>query len=356
MAIYIFIALITGGFGFIEVFGQEKYSKYKPYVLFLFTLFLIWFVGFRECGFDYENYSHYFDLLHTNFWKSNAEFLVVEKPYALLNYMLPSLTAVYVVFAILTCGIMSVFLYKNSPYPFYSYFLLLGVIVYISFMGQYRQGLAIPLVLVAFSCKERMQRILLIALASCIHVSAILGLLVFVIPNRILKGKYYVLLLGLALVSNLTLLVVFRTQLGSLSGFIASKLSYYMSEEEGLVYGINLAMLLRLASFCIFYKYRSFIQQNPNGILYFNIYFLSLLIYLGLGFLPQLSGRGSLYFYVMEVVVATILLKNLRTSSQVRGCIFFFFTAIALYRQMGFLLGESGESYIPYKNALFNIF
>lgn len=356
MAIYIFIALITGGFGFIEIFGLEKYSRYKPYLLFFFTLFLIWFVGFRECGFDYENYSYYFDLLHTEFWKPNAEFLMVERPYAFLNHLFPSLTAVYVFVAILTCGITSMFLYKNSPYPFYSYFLLLGVIVYISFMGQYRQGLAIPLVLVAFSCKERMQRILLIALASCIHISAILGLLVFFIPDKILKGKYYVLLLGLALVSNLTFLVVLKTVLGSLSGFIASKLNYYMNEEEGLVYGINMAMLLRLISFGIFYKYRDFIRQSPDGVLYFNIYFLSLLIYLGLGFLPQLSGRGSLYFYVMEAVVVAILLKNLRTPQQTRGYIFLFFTVIALYRQIGFLLGEFREVYVPYRNALFNIF
>lgn len=357
MFIYFTIFIVVGAIGFIEVFGNLYTQKYyKVYFQIFFTLFFIWFIGFRECGYDYENYEYYFHLLHSDFWNSNAQFLMVEKFYAWLNYILPSYRILLIVFATITCTATSYFFYKNTQYPFYSYFLLLGISVYLNYMGQYRQGISIPIILLAFVSTKKIHQILLIIIASSFHISALLAFLIFILPQYIFSIKRYIQFLLLALISNLTLSSIFKIYLEKLPSFIHQKLSYYTNSEEGLTYGLNLAMLLRVLSFLIFYKYKNIIQENRNGPFLFNIYFLSLLIYLGLGFLPQLSGRGSLYFYITEIVISSYIIGSYELSLRKRLLIFSYYYLIATYRQISFFTGEAHDSYIPYKNILYHIF
>lgn len=354
MIIYIIIALFTGCVAFVEVFNKSIISKYKWHLLSFYTLFLIIFIGFRDCGFDYENYKYYYKILHSDFWKNNADFVLVEKGYALLNFLLPSFRTVYLLFAIVSCSMTSFFLYKYSRYPFLSHFLLLGVLVYLFFMGQFRQGLAIPIVLFALVQQDYRKKLLLIIIASFMHTSAILALLAFFVPKNYIKGKYYLLLLFIALIVNIAMTKVFSTYIHIMPSFIAKKLEFYSNSEEGMRYGINLAMLLRLIILCIFYKYKKEIGKTELGTLFFNYYFMALLLYLGLGFLPQLSGRGSIYFYIFEVILMPIVVYNI-PKLRMKMCIFSFFILIGIYRQISFFKSTDDE-FIPYKTVLSEIF
>lgn len=354
MIIYFIIALFTGLIAFIEVFNKSIISKYEWYLLSLYTLFLIIFIGFRDCGFDYENYKYYYKILHSNFWKNNADFVLVEKGYAFLNYLLPSFRTIYMLFAFISCSMTSIFLYKYSHYPFLSHFLLLGVLIYLFFMGQFRQGVAIPIILFALVQQDNRKKLLLIIIASFIHNSAILALLAFLVPKSFLKGRYYILLLLIAFIINIAMTNAFLSYIHFMPSFIAQKLEFYSNSEEGMRYGINLAMLLRLIILYIFYKYKDEISKTELGTLFFNYYFLALLLYLGLGFLPQLSGRGSIYFYIFEVILIPLVIYNM-PKLRMKMCIFSFFILIGIYRQISFFRSTDDE-FIPYKTVLSEIF
>lgn len=352
--IYILIALFTGVLAFVEVFNNKLIYKYKPFILFLYMIFLCLFIGFRDCGFDYANYQYYYKILHSNFWKNNADFVLVEKGYAFINYIMPSFRMVYLFLAIISCITLNSFIVKYTHYVFLTHFLLLGILIYLYFMGQYRQGMAIPIVLLGLCQNKKYKTILLIILASFIHNSALIALLALFVPRNYIKGKYYIILLLMALLSNILMTNLFSSYINIFPHFISQKLEFYTNTEEGLRYGINLAMFLRLIILLIFYRHRKDIEKDEKGVLYFNYYFLSMLIYLGLGFLPQLSGRGSIYFYIFETVTLSALLYNIHSSKR-KMMIFLFFVTIGIYRQLSFFIA-AGDEFLPYKNIITEIF
>lgn len=354
MIIYLLIFLLTASIAFIEVFGKKMNPEVKFGILTLYTIFLILFVGFRDCGFDYDNYRYYYNVLNSSFWQNNSSYLMVEKGYAFLNYIMPSFRMLYVLFAILSCTLLSRFLYKNSFYPMLSHFLLLGMLIYLYYMGQYRQGLAISIVLPALVCKNKIMKVLLILLATMVHNSAFIALISLFVPNHYIKGRYYVILLISALLINIGMTNIFTQYIGVFPEFMSKKLEYYSKSEDGMRYGLNLAMLLRLMVFYIFYRYRFNIAKNENGVLLLNYYFLSMLIYLGLGFLPQLSGRGSIYFYISEVILIPIVLHCIPNLTK-KAIVFVLFLMIGTYRQVSFF-NSAEEEFLPYKSVISKIF
>jgi hypothetical protein len=255
--------------------------------------------------------------------------------------------------AFFTIGLFSCFIYKNSPLPFFSLFLLLGTFLYPTIMGQYRQALALAIVAFASSYKdEKIIFIVLIFLASFFHVSSLLALLLIFIPDRLFKGQIYFFFLLLALLANQFLILLFSEYINSFPDFISRKLGIYSDSEKGQILGFNMAMILRIIIFFFFWKGRIIIQKYKNGSFFLNIYFLSLLIYLGLGFLPQLGGRGSLYFYVFELILAAMLITK---TQKYKYYILVFFFVVSVYRQISFF-NQWGEDYIPYSSDLRYLF
>lgn len=355
MYIYLFIALFTGLFGLLETFTnfRQQFNQFHWYIFTGLTCFLIIFVGFRECGFDYDNYESYFKTLHSSFWKENATVVGVEKGYAYLNYLASSYQGLLFGIAIVTVSLQLWFIYKYSPLPCFTVFLILGVYLYPFFMGQYRQGLAISFVLWALLNRENKTVFFsLIVLAYFFHISALLAIGVLIIPSRILSIRYYLILLFTALLMNLFLDSVFKSYISSLPAFISQKLEFY-AETESFSYGLNMAMLLRLTNFGILFYFKDKVLSYKYGGYFINLFFISLFIYLGFGFLPQLGGRGSIYFYYFEFILIAMLLTRLYGLKK----IFFFslFAGIALMRQLIFFR-EWADDYIPYKNFLLNLF
>ncbi len=355
MNIYLFIALFTGLFGLLETFTnfKKQFNQLHWWVFVSLTCFFFIFVGFRECGFDYDNYESYFKTLHSSYWRDNATVVGVEKGYAYLNYLAGSYQGLLLGIAIMSITLQFWFIYKYSPSPCFVIFLILGVYLYPFLMGQYRQGMAISFVL--WALLNRGNKIVffsLIGLASLFHISSLLALGTLVIPSRILKIRYYMIFLFIALLMNLFLGSIFKSYISSFPTFVSQKLGFY-AETENFSYGLNMAMLLRLTSFGILFYFKNKISNYKYADYFINLYFISLFIYLGFGFLPQLGGRGSIYFYYFEFILISMLLTRLYGLKK----IFFFslFTGIAFLRQFSFF-NEWAEDYIPYKNFLLNLF
>lgn len=346
---FILILLIT-----IDFFQDKKEIKILHiYMYVLVVLFLILFVGFRECGFDYDNYQYYYKYLTNIFWKHNSEVLGVEMGYTLLNYISPNFNFLLLLISCLTVGVQFTFIYRYSPLPFFSIVLLLGSLFFLSYMGQYRQALAMSFVLWASICKDKkMLFITLIAIGTQFHVSSLIAVLLIFIPDKYLTLKQYIGILIVALTSNIIGKSIIINYVPMLPNFVGTKLDYYIKEETFSL-GINSAMLLRLIIFGIFYYNKEIITKYKRGVYFFNIYFLSLCIYLGLGFIPQLGGRSSLYFYFFEIILAAIIIKE--SSKLYRIVYLSIFICISIMRQISFFT-EWSEFYIPYKNTLINLF
>ena len=349
MAIYL---LTSFSFILASIFDiiHTKWNKnQKFYCYFLFALMLFFMVGGRACGFDYDNYKYYYDnVQHSIYWNRNADYFGIEKGYAILNYICTSFRQLLLVMAFLTMGTYSIFIYKKSPLPFLSLFLLLGTFVYPMMMGQYRQALAIGFVLMSILYSNHLFLFLsFIGLASFFHISALLSLLLLFVPKRICNKKTYVILLLIALITNLLLGNIFGNYLSLFPSFIENKMEVYTEAEQNMRYGLNMAMLLRIAIFGLFWWKRDSLLRYKDGIYFLNIYFLSLLIYLGLGFLPQLGGRGSIYFYFFEIILASMLIKTDVNRKHKIGCLILFLL-LGTYRQITFF-SEWGDEFIPYK-------
>lgn len=352
MYVYILLSGIIAVLAIIfDLFPQKKQDESrKLFVFILVVCFLVFFVGFRDCGFDYDNYKYYFKWFN-DAWQNNSEVFGVEKGYAFLNHILPSFRAVFFVLALATITLQLFFLYKYSPAPFASVFFYIGVFLYASAMGQYRQALALAIVIWAFVYYENKKKFfILIAVACLFHVSALIGLLILFMPKHLCKFKTYVCFFILALVINLTAGSLFMSFFGHLTPFIANKLEAYSIQEAGMNLGFNRTMLLRIIIFALFYMNRRVILKYKYGELFFNLYFVSLMMYMGLGFLPQLAGRGSIYFSYMELVLAGMLVRVPRN-----GIFYFiFFVVICVWRQISFFNAWS-QDFIPYKNELLSI-
>ena len=318
-------------------------------IFFLYIIFSIWiilFLGFRQCGFDYDNYYLYFSDLNSTYWKNNSDVLGSEKGYALLNYLIGDYRKLLIFMASITVSLLFSFFYKYSPYVYLSLFLFFCVSFYPMVMGQYRQALAVSIILWAFIKKRNLLIFfLLVVIATTFHVSAILAILAIIVPNRSLKAKYYFILLILALLfSEFGQDFFLNTILGG-SDFIVRKVLIYTESEAGTRLGLNTAMLLKIIFFCIFFKNRESISSYSNGIYFLNLYFLGLLIYLGLGFFPQLAGRGCIYFNIFEFILPAMMISKLSKQHQI--IYFIFFVCVSLYRYQTFLRDWYSD-YVPY--------
>ena len=343
---YILISLFLLVFTFFELF--VKMSKpLKLYVYVVFSIFIVFFVGFRQCGFDYENYHIYFEALNSVFWENNSEVIGAEKGYALLNYLLGDYRLLLVVMAIFTVALLFIFVYRYSPAVYFSLFLFFCVLFYPTVMGQYRQMLAIAIVLWAFVVKQRnvVAFLLLVLVAMLFHMSALIAIAALAVPTKILKTKYYVMALVAAFLFMILGSELFYNVVLGGSDFIARKISYYSATEQGMSVGLNLAMLLRIIYLVLFLRGKQQIEQYSFGGYFLNLYFMGMLVYLSFGFLPQLSTRGFTFFNFFEFILPAMLIWHFAWKKKLLYLCFF--VGVNLYRCIGFF-NEWYDDYIPY--------
>lgn len=356
MNVYILIFILCLCFSMLELAVPKSNKKYKLAHLFFFLvisgiLFLI--AGFRECGFDYMNYWIYFDQISGPDWFADGLAIGSEPGYSFLNHVLGNYAAVIAVMSALILWLQFKFVYKYSFLPFLAIIFYLGLFFYPSTMGQFRQALAMAIILWAISSIEnKVKFLLLIALAMMFHFSAILGLLALFIPRTLKSTKFYVWSFVAALLISISAQTVYLNFISSLPPYIAVKLAHYASIESTPL-GLNSAVLIRAFVFGSCYYFKDKLLAIPHMSYFINIYFLSLLIYTALGFAPQVGGRGSIYFSFFEIILISNLIFVLTDWKRI--LFFITFVGFSIYRQLQFF-DQWTDDYIPLKNWLFNLF
>ncbi|MCM1300268.1 MAG: EpsG family protein [Alistipes senegalensis] len=341
--------------GLLELLSRRK-GPIHASLYGLFAVFIFFMAGFRGMGNDYDGYREIFESIRSlqAYELFDPSKVYVEPIYGLLNIAMSELPyqAILVVMAFLNIVILFPFIYKYSPYPFVSLLLFAGMFMYSNMMGLIRQSLAVSICLWAIVNVEKRRFWWLVGIATLIHYSAIIVVVVKLIKNNFLSLKRYMLLGSGAIVSNLFFYGIFITISALLPAVIAWKLSIYISEEAGDHFGLmNSAVLLRLVTFILAYRYRDKIKScfPEYGAYFTNIYFMALLLYVGCGFLPQMASRGAAYFHFFEILVVPMLIYVANKAN--RCCIFSFYALCSFWRHYE-LVTMYQEAYVPYKNVL----
>ncbi|MBA5794007.1 EpsG family protein [Flavobacterium sp. xlx-214] len=302
----IFVFLVF--FLLLDLFFLEKKKVLLGSVISFFILTL--FAGLRiHVGYDYDNYYEMFSLI-----KMGEDIFVEPLFYYFIKFIqllkLDYLSFIFLI-AFLSIGLKYKFLIKYSVFPSLSILVYYSRIYLNTDFGQIRQGLALGIVLFSYPYilnRKFYKYTLIVLLAALIHAAAGLFFPIYFLANKKIKKKVILTTIFVALLIATVdlkdlLLQIFET---ILPAGLAFKLFYYSSTEESL--GITFSVILRLLIilFTIAFYWKT-IEEDEKFRVVFNIYYIGYLFYLIFNSLPQLGGRGSIYFQQFELLLLPFL-------------------------------------------------
>lgn len=343
----------------------EVVKRKKQWALYMMSIILLLFlIGFRKCGPDYEAYLNYFPALHYDKWTNIFLASVSFEPIFVLLYKIsPSFDFLIIIVAILSLIMFSVVLYKLSPYPILSLLISLSCIT-LMFMGQIRQGLALSLVLSGFviSKKNKILSCILFTMAVFAHYSAFTAFLFWLVPSKGFHLKQYSFIFFLSIVFSFLSGYIIEILIVHLPSFAGSKLSLYVYVEKNMKGYSIILTIYRLIVFTFVYqvlelKKKRFRRITGQKIMknldykLMNLYFVSICIPFFFYMVPQISGRGFLYFSCLDILLIPIAISKLKRGTN-RLITSFAVTVLSAVFYIKLLL-EFKDFYIPYKNIIF---
>lgn len=344
MQVYIILFLFLSFYSFIGYKGRIKSNIYYFAVFILFI-----FAAFRGNGYDWASYENIYKNIHSGVIQSGATF--VEYGFLLLCYISPT----YKVLIAMTAG-LSIYLTLSGVYKFScNYFPLLALILFCTtfllptYMGQIRQGIAIGLTTWAIYenyINKRKLAITLVILAAFFHVSALLALAIIFIPRKQYSIKmYFILLVTFFVISNFLMPIFSNLLQFRQFGIIQKLIVYAITENEE--FGLTSTIIIRILTFLLAVGLNR--QREPAISYVCNIYFYGIIIYLLFGFLPQLGGRGALYFVIYEMILVPFIVSKLKNKFILFFLGYFLVLGLSAYRWLSFFSSELNRfSYIPY--------
>jgi hypothetical protein len=340
MITYIIFLTVIGFIALLDIF---LFNRELPKLIYLIESILFFlFIGLRENGYDYESYSNIFDGI------KDGILLPIEPAFQLICSFSNSYRELLLVMALLTIILHLSFIYKMSTLPFFSLFLIAGTYLLPTFMGQMRQGVAIGFIAWSFYfINDKKKFFVLLIIASLFHTSALLAILFLIIPKTVKTSKYYLFTIILAIIGG----VLLKPIILQLTGFfpedimMVDKVNFY-SETENYALGLNFAIIIKIVVLVLAFTQRNNITVK-NFPLMLNIYHFSILLYVLLGSIPQLGGRGSQYFSYFDVVLIPIIIN---ASVGIRkAAILTIFYFLTILRIMQFFMDDFNYfSYVPY--------
>lgn len=353
MIYYSILFLIFFG-SILSVFIKDKIDKLIVFSFLFF--FLIIFAGFRfETGFDYDNYYLAYKLVNDAGFSWDIEPLIAMLMKFCEQFSLDYGGFIFIM-AFLAISLKAKFIWKYSVIPLLSAALYFSRIFLIADFGQIRQGLALALVLwsyVHIVDKNFKKYLLILFIALFVHVSSILFFPIYFIAHKKIKPLYLLITLTFAIL--IATLNVKELLVGYMSNylpeFVARKLLYYGEAESEEIIGITYSVVLRISlmlTFLLFFRKK--IYDSVNYLVFFNIYFWGIIFYLIFNSLPQLSGRGSMYFQQFELFLFPYLIYLLR-DNVLKIIVFIFIFIYCLWGISSTINSQEGV-FLPYKSLL----
>ena len=303
----------------------------------------------RSNGYDWISYEDIYKSLLLGHKTEGGTF--IEYGFEVLCMISPT----YRILIFLTALISLYFTFKAVYHFSKLYYPVLGLLIFSTtfllptFMGQIRQGLAIGFVTCAVwqnYIGNKRNAFLWIVFASFLHLSAILAAIIVVIPKKDFSLRTYILIIiASILFYGISLKLMSQLLTFSQFGFVQKLLIYATSEKEEL--GISSTILIRIA---ILLTTVILNRNKDKAISYLSkIYLCGIIIYLLFGFLPQLGGRGALYFSIYEMVLIPNLVYDFRKRHALFLLIFSVIICLTIFRIVNFFSNSFNySSYIPY--------
>lgn len=322
---------------------KEKIVLEKYYIFLSFSFFLL--IGFRYCGYDFFSYENIFDNI-----KNGNDVFGVEFGFIALSNISNTYRHLLVFMALLTVISHLAFIYKTSDNPLFSLFLLSGTLLLPTFMGQMRQGVALGFVAISFcyySNKNFKLALVSFILAFLFHFSSLLSLLFLFIPKQIKGFKYYFLMVILSIFAFQFLQPVVFKIINLFPNLVYFDKLIGYSDNDDVKLGFNTAIIIRIFILSLGYHYRNLIKNVyfPHML---NIYLFSIILYLTLGpIIPQLGGRGALYFSYFDLIIIPAIISA--AVGYKKTIILFAFVLLTFLRIFQFFHDDfNRDVYVPY--------
>lgn len=325
-------------------------------------LILVAQIGLRwETGTDWTPYREHFEQEHT---RESVLFNVIigfDLGYGLLVWLIHSISSNYTIFLLIHAIIfyILIFLASNrlSHYPILTallfYALMMGLV------GSNRQLLALAICL--YSLKYVINKnltlfLFCILVAMFFHTSAAIFSIYYLL-NRDLRKLTIFSLLALSIIVGFSSIPssAFNGIASIFGETLTQKAEFYIdgSNMEGIDLSL-LGLIRRILVLSIgLYFYQPIIQRAPAFRIFFNGYFVGLLLYFMFAHsLLIVVNRGSVYFSVMEAFllgsIPLILRDNI--SKQFSLCALFLYAIIAFYQS----IAQYPDLFIPYEGIFIN--
>lgn len=316
-----FIFIIIVPLCFAQTLTSNNYV-YSRYSLVIFFILLSAMAGLRVSSPDYENYFTYFNLLSAGRDFKEINIVAPDPFFAYINYGLSYLwkdpVILFMTFAVLSVGL------NLKCFKDYSPCFFLCILLYVSHtyvareMMQIRAGLACAICLYAIRYivqKQIVIFVLLILVASSIHLGAIIFSCSYFIGNLTLSRKKIIFIL----IASLSIAVVFPfgAVIKSLPHIDAlSRVQYYSNSAYGMSSGVfnNLVIIKGIIIIALMlYFHEELSKSNKYYIVSFNLYVFSVVWYLLWNDFEIVAARIATFFSITEVLLLSyipLLAKN----------------------------------------------
>lgn len=313
--VYIAVFLILAYLSYCEFKGKKyKYLSLEVLVCFL-TLFAV--IRYGQ-GTDYFAYVSIYNDTPTltrvanlsGIFTFNAE---VESGFLFLSAIFRTLNLGFPVFAgfiaIITMFLIYKFIKNNSELPItaLTIFYVFYYLVYV--LSGIRQGLAIGIfvgiAIDLYKRKEYKKFILVVLLASTIHVTVLVTLVILFLDKFGDSYKFYI---GISILTILMLYFKVDVALiNILPGFLSDKLAMYIADGNISI----MAFANRFTVLLIILFYSSYEKDNKDIALFKKFYIFSFVLYLLTIKSMTISTRITLYFKVFEVILIPNIIGSL---------------------------------------------
>lgn len=357
--IYFILILLMAILALTEVYPSQR--KIMTGTGVLFVIFFIVFASIRkDTGPDYGSYKQLWaETFETDTYDKGTEPVYYYLVYFLKFILGVPFQSLLLVFALISITLKYYTIVKYSPYVFLSLLIYYNISFLNQDFGQIRQGLAtgITTFSIAFIIdKKPLKFLLLLLLATGIHYTAFIFLLLYPLAN--MRVSFFVMVfiwIGAFLFSNFFL--GFETFLsyvgGKLFPEINAKAFIYLTEE---IYskrlGFTPGMVLRFVNLFIIYQaIKPVIEVKERNVsrLLVNAYFIGGILFFVFNFNAIFATRFSFYFNCMDMLALPLGVQAIQ-SRTFRYVALGYLLLYVTYNVFLLVNVTEGSMLIPYKS------
>lgn len=352
MSIYFLVYFFFFLFSAWNLFISNRKKSITILLMAVLGTTMIIFAGLRwKTGTDWENYLYYFRIIDIRPFGDTAMEIGYEIIVRMFKLVVSSNYTAFLFFCATYIILITYYLlYKFSPFPLFSLFLLLSY----SFAGSgfgVRQDLSIALTLISFIFvveRSLPKFVAIVLLAALIHNSAI----IFIPAYWLYTFKWNTVKVLIIVVFTLLCVIFSERIMGTFGSLIsARKVELYLAlgmETESNPYSTLVKALIgRLLFFAImvgFVNYEDEERKMFNGL--FNLYVFGIVIFSIFSPISLIFGRLARYYDIYQILL--LPLAYLYAKRAYKIIIFLIVTAFSVLKFTTALNGAEG-TFIPYK-------